>query len=111
LLLAIEAGFVTPLVSVTTAIKYEAVHKRLENLEVSRLDANDVDILLDAFVAHADHVKPHFNYRASIRDPDDEMFVSVAINGRADTLITFNVAGRCPAEAARDQDLPPRRHS
>ena len=53
LLLAIEAGVVTPLVSVAIVIEYEAVLKREEHLAASRLDANDVDIFLDAFVAHA----------------------------------------------------------
>jgi predicted nucleic acid-binding protein len=78
----IEAGVVTPLVSVAIVIEYEAVLRREEHLAASRLDANDVDIFLDTFVAHAEHVAPHFSYRPSIRDPDDEIFVSVAINGR-----------------------------
>lgn len=98
LLLAIEAGVVTPLVSVDTVVEYEAVLKRAEHLEASRLDASDVDIFLDAFVAHADPVAPHFSYRPSIRDPDDEIFVSVAVNGRADALVTFNVADYAPID-------------
>ena len=98
LLLAIEAGVVTPLVSVATVVEYEAVLKRAEHLEASRLDASDVDIFLDAFVAHAAPVAPHFSYRPSIRDPDDEIFVSVAVNGRADALVTFNVADYAPID-------------
>ena len=56
--MAIEAGVVTPLVSVASVIEYEAVLKREEHLAATRLDANDVDIFLDAFVAHAEHVAP-----------------------------------------------------
>ena len=104
LLLALEAGVVTPLVSVAIVIEYEAVLKREEHLAASRLDANDVDIFLDTFVAHAEHVAPHFSYRPSIRDPDDEIFVSVAINGRADALVTFNVADYAPI-GERETDL------
>jgi len=98
LLLAVEAGVVTPLVSVATVIEYEAVLKRVENLEAAGLDADAVDGFLDAFVAHADHVAPHFSYRPSIRDPDDEMFVSVVVNGGADALVTFNVTDDAPAD-------------
>ena len=54
LLLAIEAGVVTPLVSVATVIEYEAVLKRAEHLEASHLDVDDVDMFLAAFVAYAE---------------------------------------------------------
>jgi predicted nucleic acid-binding protein len=70
LLLAIDAGVVTPLVSVAMVIEYEAVLKREEHLAASRLDANDVDIFLDSFVARAEHLVPHFSYRPAIRDPE-----------------------------------------
>jgi predicted nucleic acid-binding protein len=79
-------------------IEYEAVLKRTEHLEASGLGAGDIDVFLDAFVAHADHVAPHFSYRPSIRDPDDEIFVSVAVNGRADALVTFNVGDYGPID-------------
>jgi len=98
LLLAIEAGIVTPLVSVATVIEYEAVLKRAEHLAASHLEVDDVDMFLDAFVAHAEAVVPHFTNRPSIRDPDDEIFVSVAVNGRADALVTFNMADYAPAD-------------
>lgn len=98
LLLAVEAGVVTPLISVAMVIEYEAVLKREEHLTASRLDANEVDTFLDAFVAHAEQVVPHFSYRPSVRDPDDEIFVSVAINGHADALVTFNVADYAPID-------------
>ena len=78
--------------------------KRGEHLAASRLDANDVDVFLDAFVAHAEHVAPHFSYRPSIRDPDDEIFVSVSVNGRADALVTFNIADYAPIDE-RETDL------
>ena len=43
LLLAVEAGVVTPLVSVATVIEYEAVLKRAEHLQVAQLDTGEVD--------------------------------------------------------------------
>ena len=88
----------TLLVSVATVIEHKAVLKRVENLEGARLDADAVDMFLDALVAHAEHVAPHFSYRPSIRDPDDEMFVPVAVNGGADALVTLNVTDYAPGD-------------
>jgi hypothetical protein len=34
---------------------------------------------------------------ASVRDPDDELFVELAISGGADALVTFNLADYRPA--------------
>ena len=87
LLQAVEAGMVTPLVSVATVIEYEAVLKRTEHLQAAGLDVGEVDRFLDDFVAHADQITPYFHTRPSVRDPDDEMFAELAINGQADALI------------------------
>ena len=92
LLLAVEAGVVTPLVSVATVIEYEAVLKRAEHLQAARLDAEEVDRFLDDFVAQADHITLHLRTRPAVRDPDDEMFAELAINGQADALVSFNIS-------------------
>ena len=107
LLLAVEAGVVTPLVSVATVIEYEAVLKRAEHLQAAGLDAEEVDRLLDDFVAHADHITPHFRTRPAVRDPDDEMFAELAINGQADALVSFNIGDYRPADPhAPRLDIP-----
>ncbi len=98
LLLAVEAGVVTPLVSVATVIEYEAVLKRTEHLQAAGLDAGEVDRFLDDFVAHADQVTPYFQTRPSVRDPGDEMFAELAINGQADALVSFNIGDYRPAD-------------
>ena len=107
LLLAVEAGVITPLVSVATVLEYEDVLKRIEHLQAVRLDAEDVDRFLDDFVAHAEHVTPHFRIRPSVQDPDDEMFAELAINGRADALVSFNLGDYRPADPrAPGLDIP-----
>lgn len=98
LLQAVEAGMVTPLVSVATVIEYEAVLKRAEHLQVTQLDAEEVDRFLDDFVAHADQITPHFRTRPAVQDPDDEIFVELAINGQADALVSFNIGDYRPAD-------------
>ena len=98
LLLAVEAGVVTPLVSVATAIEYEAVLKQAEHLQAARLNAEEVDRFLDDLVAHADQITPHFRTRPAVQDPDDEMFAELAINGQADALVSFNISDYRPAD-------------
>lgn len=90
LLQAIEAEVLKPLVSVATVIEYEAVLKRAENLAAMKLDADDVDRFLDALIARADHIETWFRRRPSIHDPDDELFVELAVNGQAEAIVTFN---------------------
>jgi len=104
---AVEAGVVTPLVSVATVIEYEAVLKRAEHLQAARLDAEEVDRFLDDFVAHADQITPHFRTRPSVQDPDDEMFAEPAVNGQADALVTFNLGDYRPADPRTPRlDIP-----
>jgi putative PIN family toxin of toxin-antitoxin system len=98
LLLAVNAGAVTPLVSVATVIEYEAVLTRAENLEAMRLNIEEVNRFLDDFVAHADPIVPYFRTRPLVQDPDDEIFAELAINGQADALVSFNLDDYRPAD-------------
>jgi len=36
-------------------------------------------------------VKTHYLWRPMLRDPNDEMVLEVAVNGRADAIVTFNL--------------------
>ena len=55
------------------------------------LSERKVEIFLDAVLAMAEPVKVHFLWRPQLRDPGDEMVLETAVNGQADTLVTFNV--------------------
>ncbi len=52
--------------------------------------AKDVGDLLDAVVFVAEPVRLAFLWRPLLRDPDDDMVMEAAVNGRADMLVTFN---------------------
>jgi len=98
LLVAGWEGVIIPLASVGMFVEYEAVLKRPEHLAEIGLDAAEVDVFLDNWAAVVDPVTPHFSYRPSIRDPDDEMFVDAALNGGADALLTFNLSDYRPSD-------------
>ena len=78
-------------VSVPLMIEYQAVMTRPEHLAASRLSALDVEVLLDAVAAVAEPVHLAFLWRPAVADPDDDMVLEAAVNGRANAIVTFNV--------------------
>jgi len=80
----------TLLVSVPLLIEYEAVMTRPEHLRTARLSARDVAVLLDAVAAVAEPVRLAFLWRHTLPDPNDDMVLEAAVNGRADGIVTFN---------------------
>ena len=100
LLVAGLEGRITMLVSVPLMIEYGAVMTRPEHLAASRLSVEDVEAVLDAVAAVGEPVRLAFLWRPLLRDPDDDMVLEAAVNGRADAIVTFNrrdfgkVAGR-----------------
>jgi len=89
LLGALERRFVM-LASVTLFIEYQAVATRPEHLAAARLSEQDVCVLLDAFANIVERVRLAYLWRPMLRDPDDDMVLETAVNGRADAIVTFN---------------------
>jgi putative PIN family toxin of toxin-antitoxin system len=83
---------VTLLLSVPLCLEYEAVLTRSEHLRATAASAADMRRLVDALVAVAEPVEIKFLWRPDLRDPEDAKVLEVAVNGRADWLLTFNVA-------------------
>jgi putative PIN family toxin of toxin-antitoxin system len=63
-------------------LEYEDVLKRPEQLAASQLSLADVDVALDALAALIEPVEAHLLWRPQLPDPDDEMVLEAAINGR-----------------------------
>jgi putative PIN family toxin of toxin-antitoxin system len=84
------AGRCTLLVSVPLTIEYEAVMTRPQHLSASHLSTRDVEDLLDTVASIADPVRLAFLWRPQLRDPEDDMVLETAVNGRADLLATFD---------------------
>ena len=73
-------------------LEYEDVLKRPEHQLVHGLPPEAVDEFLAELAALIEPVEVHFQWRPQARDPNDEMVLEAAINGRADALVAYNIA-------------------
>ncbi len=83
---------VTLLASPPLFLEYEDVLKRPEQRLAHGLTIEAIDEFLAELAALIKPVEVHFKWRPQGRDPNDEMVFEAAINGRADALVTYNVA-------------------
>jgi putative PIN family toxin of toxin-antitoxin system len=88
------------LVSVPLMVEYEAVLTRPAHLTASGLSAAEVNEILDGMAGVITPVRLRFLWRPKLNDPADEMVLETAVNGGADSLVTFNI--RHLAVAARE---------
>ena len=89
LLRLIRAGQVTPCISVTLAMEYEAVlSARLEELDLTK---EQLSGFLGHFVALSERVRIFYLWRPGLRDPGDDMVLETAVAARADFLVTHNI--------------------
>ena len=70
---------------------------RAEHLPAAKLSGGDVSVLLDAVATVCTPVPLAFLWRPTLRDPDDDMVLEAAVNGRADAIVTFNHRDFAPA--------------
>lgn len=90
ILRAALAGRFELLLSVPLMLEYEAVLSRPEHLEVSGASIHDVRDLLDGLASVGKPVRLAFRWRPALPDPNDDMVLETAINGRAHGIVTFN---------------------
>ena len=90
LLLAALDRRVTLVANVSLVIEYEAVCSRADHQQAAGVSAADAQVFLDGVAALIEPVETHFLWRPRLRDPNDEMVLEAAANGRADVLVTFN---------------------
>lgn len=82
----------TPLVTTALFLEYESVLLRAEYRLVTGLEPDDVEGFLSALASASEPVELDFLWRPQLRDPNDEMVLEAAVNGRAVALVTHNVA-------------------
>jgi putative PIN family toxin of toxin-antitoxin system len=86
----IRRGELTMIATVALFLEYEAVLTRPEHLGRAEMTAAEAETALDVLAAVVEPIEPHFLWRPRLRDPDDDMVLEAAVNGRADAIVTFN---------------------
>ena len=89
LIAALDERFVL-LASTAIWLEYEAVLTRPLQLTAMRLTAAEVRDVLAALAVVAEPVPIHVLWRPVLADAEDEHVLDLAMNGRADMLVTFN---------------------
>jgi predicted nucleic acid-binding protein len=80
-------------------LEYEDVLKRPEHRLAHGLMPEEVDEFLAELAAVVEPVEVHFQWRPQTPDPNDEMVLEAAINGRAHAVVIYNVADFAEAGA------------
>jgi putative PIN family toxin of toxin-antitoxin system len=78
------------LLSVPLMLEYESVLSRPEHLAACGATREDVSAVLDELASIGKRVELVIRTRPMLPDPNDEMVLETAINGRADAIVTFN---------------------
>lgn len=80
-----------PLVSTALFLEYEDVLQRPSQREAHGFDIPTISDALREIAALCEPVDLHFRWRPQLPDPADEMILEVALNGRADCIVTHNI--------------------
>jgi putative PIN family toxin of toxin-antitoxin system len=103
---ALERRLWTMVLSNTVLTEYEEILKREAPTIGIALD--HVDLLLDSLCLHADQWPTSETWSPILPDPDDEAFVQLAFESRADYLVSFNLTHLAPANALGINLLAPK---
>ena len=81
----------TMLASVPLFFEYEAKCTSPIHWTAAGLTQQQANIFVNGLAALIEPVETHYLWRPMLRDPNDEMVLEVAVNGRADAIVTFNL--------------------
>lgn len=81
---------VVPLMDLKLGLEYRDVALRPEHLIAPALSEREILELIEAMEAFAEPVEVVLKTRPLSSDPNDDMVLDLAINGRAEALVTYN---------------------
>ena len=94
--------------SVSLVLEYEAVAKRMSRS--IGLTYSDVEDVIDYMCALGKHRQVHFLWRPSLKDPDDDFILELAVESKCKYIVTHNLrdfsgADKFGIEAITPQNL------
>ncbi|MCY7375218.1 MAG: putative toxin-antitoxin system toxin component, PIN family, partial [Pyrinomonadaceae bacterium] len=88
LIMMLESGRFESNLSVSLAMEYEDVSKRI--LNETQLTTEDVEVILNYVFAAANRRKVYYLWRPFLRDPKDDMVLELAVAASCDIIVTYN---------------------
>ena len=88
LLSLIDSGKFSLCVSVPLVLEYEAATKR--HAKTIGLTYTDIDNILDYLCLVAEHHRVYYLWRPTLKDPNDDMVLELAVSCRAEAIVTYN---------------------
>jgi putative PIN family toxin of toxin-antitoxin system len=88
LLSLIDSGKYVPCVSVSLILEYEAATKK--QAKTLGLTHSDIDNILDYICLVAEHRKVYYLWRPTLKDPNDDMVLELAVSGKVEAIVTYN---------------------
>jgi len=76
-------------ISVALILEYEEVLKNKINHEI--IFSKEIEEFIDYLCKIGKKFNIHFLWRPTLRDPDDEMVLEIAVSSQAEFIVTFNV--------------------
>ena len=77
--------------SVPLFFEYESKCTSPIHWTAAGLTQEQAHIFVNGLAALIEPVKTHYLWRPMLRDPNDEMVLEAAVNGRAEAIVTFNL--------------------
>jgi putative PIN family toxin of toxin-antitoxin system len=88
LLSLIDSGKYVSCVSVSLILEYEAATKK--QAKTLGLTHQDIDDILDYICLVAEHRKVYYLWRPTLKDPNDDMVLELAVSGKVEAIVTYN---------------------
>jgi putative PIN family toxin of toxin-antitoxin system len=96
LLMLLDYGLYTPVVSVPLVLEYESAAKKL--VGHTRLSGRDIEAVIDYLCAQAIGVEIFYLWRPFLKDPKDDMVLEAAVASDSSHIVTFNTSDFSGAE-------------
>ena len=80
-----------PLMGNALAAEYESVMERQEIIAKCRLNREEIDRVLNAFLSVSEWVEIYYSWRPNLRDEGDNHLIELAVAGNAKIVATNNI--------------------
>lgn len=76
---------------VSTPVFFEYEEVLLRPSQFPHLNSSEINEFLDFLASVCEPVRINFLWRPTLPDPDDDLLLELAVSGRADALVTYNL--------------------